>query len=79
VRVDPNHKDITVGREFLGARDGNRAPAQGDKVQIVVDDRGRHRGLVPSDARQTHRYRNYRIAGVEGEGTSRERYTLVEE
>jgi len=79
VRVDPNHKDITVSKEFLAARDGNRAPAEGDRVQIVVDDRGRHRGFVPRDAKATHRYRDYRIAAVEGEGTSGERYHLKEE
>ena len=69
-------KEITVSKEFLGARDGNRKPAQGDTVQIVIDSRGRHRGLVPDGEMGSHRYRNYRVAGIEHEGTSAERYHL---
>ena len=75
VRYSPR-KDITVSKEFCGVRDGNRHVAEGDRVQIVVDSRARHRGFVPAGEESTHKYREYEVAGVEHEGTADERYNL---
>ena len=75
VKYSPR-KEITVSKEFLGARDGNRNPSEGDTVAIIVDSRGRHRGVVPAGEQGTHTERQFEVVGVEHEGTSRERYHL---